>query len=193
MARIGVNRRGLAVGGIVGPVAFVTAWVVGGLITPGFSFVDDAISQLAASGAETQWLMTAGLVAFGVGVPLFGVALREVLPGPAGGFAIVCGAATLAVACLPIDVTSTVDGLHGVAAVIGYLAIALLPLVASFALCKTGHDLRGKVAAYVGLIAGMLLFLVPIPGINGLAQRAGLLVGDLWIVTTASAILRHRL
>jgi hypothetical membrane protein len=76
-----------ATGGVVGPVAFVAAWLGAGLATGGYSAVEGAISDLAAVGAPHRGLMTLGFVVFGVAVPIYGLALRRVLPGwswPAG-------------------------------------------------------------------------------------------------------------
>src|SRR4051794_19526616 len=73
----------LAWGGVVGPVAFATAWATLGASSPGYSPTHDAISLLAATSASTQPAMTAGFVAFGVGVSLYAIALRSTLPGPA--------------------------------------------------------------------------------------------------------------
>ena len=61
------DRRVAALGGIVGPVGFVGAWIASAAITSmPYSSIDDAISRLAAVGADTRWLMTAGMVTFGV-------------------------------------------------------------------------------------------------------------------------------
>ena len=70
-------------GGIVGPAAFVSAWLVGGAMRRGYMPVDAGISRLAAVGAPTRPLMMAGFVGFGVGVPVYAVALRGSVPGSA--------------------------------------------------------------------------------------------------------------
>lgn len=70
--------------------------------------VNDAVSRLAASAASTQPLTTAGFIAFGIGVPTFGYALRKQLDGYAWLSAVVSGIATLGVAALPLDVSPTV-------------------------------------------------------------------------------------
>jgi hypothetical membrane protein len=181
------ERRRLAWGGIVGPIAFIACWAVGGLLTDGYSPIDDAISRLAAVDADTRWLMTAGFVAFGVGVPLFGLALREALPGSRAWIAaVVTGLATLGVALLPLDVSDMVDALHGVAAGTGYVALALLPIVA-------GRAVGSRASVALGLAIGACLVFTLLDPVNGLAQRTGLTLGDLWILWTARAILRSNL
>jgi hypothetical membrane protein len=156
--------------------------VVGGLVLgPPYSPVDDAISRLAADGASTRWLMSFGFVAFGVGVPLYGLALREALPASKAWIAaVVTGLATLGVAATPLDVSDTVDALHGLFATTGYVALALIPVLTR----------RTPVAVAVTAFIAACLVLTPFIDANGLLQRAGLTAGDLWIATTASAILR---
>ena len=130
--------------------------------------------------------MTAGFVAFGVGVPLFGLALREVLPGRAWIAAVVTGLATLGVALLPLDVSDTVDVLHGVAAGTGYVALAMLPILAS-------RPLHSRASLVLGLAVAVCLVFTLVDPVNGLAQRTGLTLGDLWILWASRAILQYHL
>lgn len=179
-------RRRLAVGGIVGPLTFITCWAVTGWQADGCAPVDDAISRLAAAGAPTRWWMTAGFVVFGVGVALFGVALREVLPDSRAWIAaVVVGVATLGAAATPLDVSVSVDVLHGVFATAGYASLALLPIL-------VGRATGSRASILVGVLVAALLLATPFVDANGLLQRAGLTLGDLWIVVTAHAILTHR-
>jgi hypothetical membrane protein len=177
------GARHLAWGGVVGPLAFISCWLAGGLRTEGYSPVDDAISRLAADGAETRWLMTFGFVAFGVGVPLFGLALRRALPGSRAWIAaVVTGVATIGVALTPLDLSDGVDRLHGIAAGTGYASLALLPILAGLAM-------GSRCSVAVGLLIGLCLVGTFVDQVNGLAQRTGLTLGDLWILWTARAIL----
>src|SRR5258708_2736507 len=73
-----------AVGGLIGPAAFVGAWALGGALKEGYSPTNDAISRLAAIGASTRPLMTSGFVCFGIAVPAYALALRRRLRGPPG-------------------------------------------------------------------------------------------------------------
>jgi len=75
------GARRCALGGIVGPIAFVAAWSIGGLAASHYSPIDDAISHLAEVGAPTRPLMTAGFVVFGIGLAVYAVALHAALPG----------------------------------------------------------------------------------------------------------------
>jgi hypothetical membrane protein len=160
--------------GIVGPTAFVAAWVVGGLRRgDGYSPVQDAISRLAEVGAPTQPLMTAGFVTFGVAVPAFAISARDEL-GPAATVALVAaGITTLGVAATPLG--GDVDTLHAVFAGTGYVAMAAAPLLAA----------RTRTTTIVSAIAAVALAATTLDAANGLLQRVGLGVVDAWIVATA--------
>jgi hypothetical membrane protein len=176
-----VRTRWFALGGIAGPVVFVVAWVGAGSATAGYSPVTDPISDLAAAGAPHRMWMTAGFLGFSAGVALFAHALRSEFPA-ASAAAIVTAGATFAVALLPLDVSATVDRLHGVAAGIGYVSLAAIPLLARHILPREWRSAAGAagVMALLALVASS--FAVNI----GLWQRVGLTVGDVWIVALAT-------
>jgi hypothetical membrane protein len=178
------RRRLLAIGGIVGPVAFVSAWALCGWTTPGYSPVSDAISDLARVGADTRVGMTSGFVVFGIGVAAYSFALRWALTGPAWMTALATAIATLGVAAVPLGWFS--DGLHGAFAGIGYLTLALTPILAS-------RSLTGRVASVslgVGLACGLCLLATVFGPAHGLFQRIGLGIGDAWVVASAVVMLR---
>jgi len=183
----------LAVGGIVGPVGFVAAWAAGAALSDHLSPVHDAISRLAAIGANTRPLMSAGFVAFGVGVPIYAAALRQVVPGPAWVTATVTGLATIGVALAPLDHSSAVDSLHAAFAVLGYVTLAATPLLAYRPLMRGGHRRLARLGAIAGVVSGTSLVLTSVGDWSGLFQRAGLTAGDVWIVASAVAILSGRL
>jgi hypothetical membrane protein len=96
------RERMLALGGLVGPAAFVAGWAINGARRPGHSPVEDPISSLAEIGAATRPSMTAALVVFGLGVPIYSAALRSTLAGPAWCAAAASGVSALVVAALPL-------------------------------------------------------------------------------------------
>jgi hypothetical membrane protein len=151
--------------------------------------VSDAISELAAVGASTRWIMTAGFVVFGTAVPLYGwLALRAALPGRRWIALVVTGLATLGVAAVPLG--RGTDGLHGAFATLGYVSLALAPALASVELRR--HD-RAGAAAWSLVAAGgaAVCLLATLPGpAHGLFQRLGLAFGDAWILATAVVLLR---
>jgi hypothetical protein len=164
-------------GGVVGPAAFVGAWAVGGLVAEGYSPVDDAISRLAAVGATTRPLMTAGFLVFGAGMAGFAAGLRSVQDGPAWVAALAAGGCTAAVAAVPLD------GGHA-----GYVALVAVPLLMARTLDR-GRPVAVATAAAAG---GILAASVAVDGPNGLLQRLGLTLLDVWVATTAVRMARAR-
>jgi hypothetical membrane protein len=185
-------RHRCAWGGVVGPAAFVSAWVVGGATKHGYSPVEDAISRLAAIGASTRPLMTAGFVGFGVAVPVYAAALRRSLPGPAWKTAAATGVTSLFVAAFPLDQSSTIDSLHAGFAAFGYLTLAATPLLAARPLATMGHRRAARVSVGIGVASGLCLAATVLGPAHGLFQRLGLTLGDAWLVGSAVWMLSAR-
>lgn len=183
------SRARSAWGGIAGPGAFVSAWLIGGTRSRGYSPVDDAISRLAAVGASTRPLMSAGFVGFGVGVPVYASALRRSVPGPAWTTAIATGLATLGVAAVPLDASSTRDLVHGGFATFGYVTLAATPLLAARPLAAAGHRRAAKASVVTGVMSGLCLVATALGPAHGLMQRLGLTLGDAWLVSSAAWML----
>jgi hypothetical membrane protein len=180
--------RGGVLGGVVGPVAFVAAWLGAGLATGGYSAVEGAISDLAAVGAPHRGLMTLGFVVFGVAVPIYGLALRRVLPGWSWLAAVVCGVATLGVAAVPLG--RGTDGLHGAFAGLGYVALTLVPALAAPQFRRAGHLRWWVGSCTLAVIAGLSLLATTVGPAHGAFQRLGLTAGDAFLVASAVAVLR---
>lgn len=158
-------------------MAFATAWVATGAATPDYSPVRDAISRLAATDAPHRGWMTAGFVAFGVGVTAYAVGeMRRTVTGPAWMATLVGGLATIGVACTPLGPTDD-NPAHWAFAATGYLGVALAPVLA---VPRT----RWAVAAG-GVAAACLVATTVGDDVSGLFQRAGLTVAHTWIVASA--------
>jgi hypothetical membrane protein len=191
--RVDRTGRALAAGLVAGPATFVAAWVVSGARTPDYSYVHDAISRAAATGAPQRDLMTAGLVAYAVGVGAGSLALRRVLPGPAWAVAAVSALGTAGVALTPLDTSTAIDRFHAVAATIGYVGLAATPLLAASPLRAAGRHRAAAASTAAGaLIAAALAASTLIDDQVGLAQRVGLTTGDLWLATAGIAIASQR-
>jgi hypothetical membrane protein len=179
--------------GVVGPCGFIAAWVIGAAVTDReYSSVDDAISQLAAVGADTRPVMTAGMVVFGVAVALYAASLRATWRSPAWIAALTTGVATLFVAALPLDHSDLVDRLHGLAAAVGYVSLAALPLIAARPLLAAGERMLAVAGIVLGAISGIALALSLFADANGLFQRIGLTATDAWIVASVPVVRRMR-
>jgi hypothetical membrane protein len=188
-----VRHRRLALGGVIGPVAFVGAWSIGAsFANRGFSPVDDAISQLAHVESNMRWLMTAGFCAFGIGVGLFAASARPTLGSAATWMLGATAASTVAVAALPLGVSTTVDGLHGLAAGLGYLTLIAAPLAALSPLRRHGAPGLARAGAMAAAVSATALAVSLTAGPTGLLQRVGLTAVDLWIIAVALLLVTDR-
>jgi hypothetical protein len=124
-----------------------------------------------------------------VGVPLFAMALRDPLPGPAWMTAAATGIATLGVAALPLDGWAG-DPAHAVVAGVGYVTLAATPLLAARPLADLGYRRAAVASRAVGVTALACLAGTTVADRSGLLQRLGLTLGDLWLVAAAVGILR---
>ena len=178
-------RTAARVGGVLGPAMFLLGWIISALRTDRYSVVEDAISRLAAVGAPTRWLMSAGFVGFTIGVAIYAAVLRTVLDGLAWIAALLASIATLGVALFPLDHSSTIDLLHGTAAFTGYIALSALPLLAAPELARRGHQRAAQLSRICGTISAVALAATLFGPAHGLFQRIGVTVGDTWIAATS--------
>lgn len=184
---------GLGLGLAAGPVAFVSAWALAGWRTPGHSPVHDAISRIAAVGAPERALMTAGFVAYGASLLVGTIAARRTVLARAVPALVVNGLATWAVAALPLDRSAPVDLAHGVAATAGYVSLAAVPALAAGPLAVSGRRRAAVLSVAVAVAIGAGMALTAVADARGLAQRAGLGIGDAWLVVAGVAVAAGRL
>ena len=179
----GVIDRIRSAGLIVGPAAFISAWVASGALTEGYSPIRDHISDLAAIGAPTRPLMNVGFTAFAVAVGLAASPLRRPLGTPA---AVVLGANALlsiGIMLAPLGQSEQGDRIHGVVAGLGYLALAATAPAAARSLAKRSRPLA---VASVGVGAVSMACLVAslvLKEQSGFWQRAGITATDAWLIT----------
>jgi len=184
--RVGTKRRA-AIGGVLGPAGFISAWVVGGAVKDAYSPVSEAISRLAAVGASTRPLMTAGFISFGIGVPIYAKALRATIPGPAWIAAVVSGVSTIGVALAPLERSATGDTVHAWFAGIGYAGLAATSLLSAWQLARLGATQWARLGLVSGTVSSVALVLST-TGANGLFQRIGLTSGDVFLVASGIAM-----
>jgi len=178
---------------VAGPASFITAWVVGGVQTSGYDPIVDTISRLARLGTPTRGLMTGGLVAFGLLVPLAAPRLGRLVGTKAvTGSLLAAGGSSLAVAAFPlgVDGAGTGSGAHAAAAGVSYVAMAATPLLAARGLRRSGRRGGAGISAAAGLVAAAALTgSILLPPAGGL-QRLGLTVVDAWIIAAGITALR---
>ena len=194
----------MAVLGILGVLAYVAAWAIGGMVWDGYDPTRQAISELFATGAPTatRASLSAGLVASGLGLVAFGWAMDVGLPGRGRlgpWLAVVSGVMTVAVVFVPCTAgcpgygTSVTDSLHVLTAGSGYVALMLAPLAIAWRV--RDHLPWLAVAGWVLGGGSLVLFLVRTAGFGtastGLEQRIFNTAADAWYVLAAVAIIRR--
>ncbi|WP_456845873.1 DUF998 domain-containing protein [Cellulomonas sp. P5_C6] len=174
---------------IAAPVAMIGGWTLAAAQQPSFDPVQETISALAASTATDPWIMTAGLAVTGVAHMVTAAGLRPV-PRTGRLLHALGGAATLAVAALPVDAYPKA---HGIAAGIGFGALALWPAFAR----RRGATgiLRPAVAVgasvvLVGLLGVFVVELQAGGGAVGLTERAVAGAEALWPLVVVLALRR---
>ena len=186
------TMRRAALGGVVGPAVFILTWTLASAIQPGYSTRDDAISELAAVGADTRAFMTVGFVVFALCVLPYAMALRSALGGGAWISAAGTGVFTLVVAAIPLGQSARTDHWHGIVAVLGYTSLAITPLLAIRPLLDRGWRGAATLSVAMAAISGIALLLSDTTRLTGLFQRIGLTAGQVWIAGAALTIASGR-
>lgn len=191
------------VSGALAPVVFVTTVLVAGAITPGYSPIEGAISELFAAGAPTSALVTLGMLGFGLlAMPLV-FALLQVPEGGMRWTALALtvdavGAGSLVLfpcsnGC-PGPSASTGDLLHLLVAGVAYVGHLAAPLLATYELQPEGAYAWLRRLAFVLGIPALIVFGVWATGVTGayggLAQRVFTMLVDVWIVALALVVVR---
>lgn len=181
--------RWAGLGLVLGPLAFIAAWLVAGARTPGYEPLKDAISRTAADGAPQRHIMNTGFVVYALGSAAGAFALRRAIPGKAWIASAVNGAATIGVALTPLERSAALDVGHTLTATTGYVSLALTPLLAARPLAEAGHKRAAAASVATGVAVGACLAATAVTTDSGLPQRLGLTTGDVWLIATGIAVL----
>ena len=178
--------------GFLGPACFVGGWITAGSLTPGYSPVRQAISQLARSGAPHRVLMTSAFIGFGLAMPIFAKPLEEAVGGgwPLRASVSLAGIAALGVAAFPLTTSGghPRDQLHEICAIAGYVGMAVSPIIAGLALYKSRRMVPASVSIAIGALSAALLSATGLTAETGLLQRSGLGIVDLWFMVMSVGI-----
>ncbi|WP_240134741.1 DUF998 domain-containing protein [Streptomyces sp. MUM 178J] len=175
------------------PVLLIAGWIVAALLEgPAYDPVTQTISVLASYGAAGFWVMTAALFALGVCHLLTAWGLRAA--APAGRVALGGGgAAAIAVTLFPAP-SSGGSLSHGAVAVVGFVFMAVWPVLAADWDGAAPWGLRPApaLAATAVMVVGAGWFLVEIhrQGAAGVAERLVTCVQSLWPLLVVTSCLR---
>lgn len=194
--------RRLAFAGIVGPVVFGLAAVIGAATGDGYRQTNQFVSELAASGASTRPLMTVGFVVLGVSTLALAWSMRilwptslllAVLVALSGITTLAAGTFSCDAGCPTEGARSTSQVLHDVASVPTFLLWLAMALLAAWQFRRTTY---GGVSLALGVIQIASIVVLgtftdrhpddPV----GLVQRIDLLAVGTWFVATAVALRR---
>jgi hypothetical membrane protein len=191
------QARQLALAGIVGPVVFALAALIGATRPKGYSHVYNFVSELAAVGSPARVLMTIGFIAFGLCILLFAWSLRVLRPSAVALVAVVAlsGIGTLTAgtfscdpACPTKGSMSTHQQLHNASSVVTFSAWIIAPFVAARQLRGSRFArlflILGGIELAFGLILGSMSDHQPDDPV-GLLQRVVLVAVGVWFTLLA--------
>jgi hypothetical membrane protein len=203
--------RALAWAAIAGQLVFTAAWVVAGALQPGYSHIEQAVSELGARNASHPWLMNAGLVVLGLSVAGLGPAVTAVLPRRrasrvAAWLFVAAGASIILAGLFQMDCGMTQQAcldrfhagqlswhhdLHLWASLAFDVALVGTPFAISRSLWPAPSGLLALACGTSGVAFAVIFFILARPEVAtaGLAQRAGLGVVHLWVLIVAVGVL----
>ena len=210
------SARSLLWGGLIGPVLFVTVFVVLGVVRPGYEPLRHQVSYLSLG--DGGWIQAASFIVTGVPVFAFAVGLRRVLTGGVGsvGTPVAVGVAGAGLLIAGVFPTTPAFGfppgtpnafpgdippsayVHVVGAVAFFGGLIAAPLVMARRFRRTGE--RGWAAISILSAGAVFLFFVGssadpsgqpfAPAWAGLLQRLAIMAGFGWMAVIAGSILR---
>ena len=195
---------------LAGQVAFIASWVVAGALEPHYSAVKEYVSELGARHAAHPWIANAGLLVFGASFVALGVALLRAVPrrraalvacalfaaaGTAyaltGVFHLDCAVSTGA-RCRALSDAGALSWHHYGhlwASFAGELLVVATPFALAWALWPAPTGVAALGSGVVGVAVGVLTSVAERGAGDGLGQRAGLAVLQLWVLIVAIGIL----
>lgn len=187
-SRPAVLDRRLSLAGLVGPVVFWVLVITLGFLTPGYSHLHDAISDLGAIGAPYGVVQQANFVVLGLGILAFVVVVDRQFR--AGGWpwigVVLVGLLGLLGAIgsgvFPVDPASgaqLTDQLHGIGVIVGFHAGLIgIPLttrrLANEDAWPAYHGRRATLGISAVVVASYAVFIglgLDVDGYGGIAQR----------------------
>lgn len=186
------RSKALGWAGVVGPVAFGSAWAIAGAVREGYDPVRQPISRLAETGSSSRPLMTAGIAALAAGFLAASRPMGRALGGLTGLAVAGTALATAGIALTPLDGHEP-NLPHGLFAFAGYATLAAAPILAAPAFRDAGRRAGAVASVATGGAVAALLAVTAGDTSTGLFQRFGLTAGHTWVALTAGAIALGRL
>ncbi|GMA31952.1 DUF998 domain-containing protein [Litorihabitans aurantiacus] len=181
------------VSAVVAPVAMIGGWLLAESLQPSFDPVTETISALAVATRTTPWVLGVALVTTGAAHVVTALGTRRLRPAARAVLAL-GGVATAAVGLLPVDAHPQA---HGVAAGVGFGALALWPALTARRARSGGTGVERPLPALGGtalLTALVVVFVVTLAsgsGPIGLTERLAAGAQSLWPLLVVLALRRR--
>lgn len=185
--------------GITGTLLFWLMVIINGFIYPGYSHINQFISELGAMGAPLAFIINyAGIIPFGIGIALHSFYVYKSGPSNKSRFTtltflatsgllfIVAGFYNCDARCSFEDI-STEGLIHNIAAMFAFLLAVLAMISFGIGILFEKLQLTQKILFNIFSVFAIILFLViAFEGINspvrGIYQRAFLINFSVWLV-----------
>lgn len=199
-----MDKKLLFFGGIFGPIAYLLNDIIGGIVTPNYSYIENTVSDLTKAGTQDTYLLGSILlfisalmgIAFGIGIISHYKYKHSKLVFLGGLFLIIIGISTSLTGTIfpqdPIGGESTFPGtMHLI--LVGISAILLFPtlLMIGIGLYRKkqwkSFRLYTFISVVIMFIFGGLSVIVIINGIAlmGLVERISVYAFQIWSVVLA--------
>jgi hypothetical membrane protein len=176
------------------PVLFIGGWAIAALLEgPAYDPATQTISVLAAYGAAGFWVMNGALLALGVCHLLTAWGLR---PAALAGRVALGGGGVSAFVVTLLPAPSSGGSLsHGSAAAVGFVLLAVWPVLAADGSGAAPWGLRPGPAlaatAVMGVGAAWFLIEIQLHSAAGVAERVVTFLQSLWPFVVVASCLRH--
>ncbi len=203
-----VSTRQLAVVAMAGQVNFVAAWILGGLLQPGYSTADQTVSELFARTADYPLVLWIGLAGLAPSYLATAAILRRALGGRgrvAVALFVVAAPLVIIVLVSPLDcmtntgaacaarvdagAVSAAHELHNLAAVALQLLLVATPFAVAVAVRGTRLAPWALGFGVLGVVTVLVVGVYPGRDGYGIAQRATFGFVNLWVSAIAVAAL----
>jgi hypothetical protein len=205
------RARPLAWTALAGQLLFIASWTVAGALDPGYSHIEQGVSELGAGDAEHPWIVNAGIVVLGLSIAALAPGLLAVLPRRratrvAAALFAVAGVALALGGVFQLDCGMSQDRCmdrweagelswqHDTHLWVG-LGFDLAFVLTPFALARSLWPRPSGLLALSSGVNGVVILVAfqalaaSDPAAWGLAQRVGLGVVHLWVLIVAVGIL----
>lgn len=199
-----MDKRLLLFGGILGPIAYLLNDIIGGIVTPDYSYIQNTVSDLTKAGTQDTYLLGSILllisalmgIAFGIGIIAHYQYKHSKLVFLGGLFLIIIGVSTSLTGTIfpqdPIGGELTFPGtmhlvLVGISAILVFPTLLMIGIGLYRAKQWKSFRLYTFISVVIMLIFGGLSIIVIMNEIAlmGLVERISVYVFQIWSVVLA--------